>query len=332
MKGKLNYFRSKIIDNANSYLTMKDFNYGKNFTEGNSQNEYNKGNPNTSRSLSPNIQRQHLLYEKSKSKSKRIKQLGDMIYSRYTFKPNLSESKGFYPSNKNPILNQTFNNRLDIYQKQNEERQRELYSYYSPYNSNNAFHPKILANYKTEKRDVFYNNFIYAQKYENNRQIKQNELNNRYSEMSKTQLINKESVVIFNSMKEKIFKQIFLILDSDGDGIINTLNKDIKSLPDDVESVISPILLELKEENETLNEKEFTLACYHLYELLNYNERRILLNFGTQNRTLMQSKTNSNTNSKKTLRQLRPNQSYDINLIKEEINRSAQNSKSSFRK
>ena len=45
-----------------------------------------------------------------------------------------------------------------------------------------------------------------------------------------------------------------------------------------IKRIIDPILVELKEENENLNEREFVIAMCHLYDMLSYLDRRILIN------------------------------------------------------
>lgn len=53
-----------------------------------------------------------------------------------------------------------------------------------------------------------------------------------------------------------------------------------KDLPHNIRRIIAPIIDELIEENETLNQEEFIIACDHLYELLEYTEKKELFSFG----------------------------------------------------
>lgn len=48
------------------------------------------------------------------------------------------------------------------------------------------------------------------------------------------------------------------------------------NLPKEINEIISPLIIELKEENETLTLSEFTAASRHLYTMLDFNQKRIL--------------------------------------------------------
>ena len=63
--------------------------------------------------------------------------------------------------------------------------------------------------------------------------------------------------IYFIYKKQKSFKKIFNLLDGDGDGIIKctAINKD--KLPNNILEILTPIFKEIKEDNESLNEKEF---------------------------------------------------------------------------
>jgi len=53
----------------------------------------------------------------------------------------------------------------------------------------------------------------------------------------------------------------------------------LKKLDDEIKKIVKPLALQLKEENETLIETEFIRAMEDLYELSNYNDKRILIEF-----------------------------------------------------
>jgi len=84
---------------------------------------------------------------------------------------------------------------------------------------------------------------------------------------------------IFLNLKENCFKFIFKILDSDNDNLISAFYLNKKDLPDNINRVLAPIFAELKVDNETLNETEFIKAMQHLFEMLTYDEKHVLLNF-----------------------------------------------------
>jgi hypothetical protein len=84
---------------------------------------------------------------------------------------------------------------------------------------------------------------------------------------------------IINKKKEKSFKQIFKLLDGDEDSKISSTHINTSKLPKNILRILEPVLNELKEENETLNEIEFIFVCDQLYLSLPWNERRELTTF-----------------------------------------------------
>ena len=93
---------------------------------------------------------------------------------------------------------------------------------------------------------------------------------------------NNESNEIFQKKKLNAFSKIFHKLDKDQDGLITNLNVETKNLPKNIVKIIEPIVNELKEENETLNENEFKTACDRLYDMLSYMEKREIIEYGNE--------------------------------------------------
>lgn len=78
----------------------------------------------------------------------------------------------------------------------------------------------------------------------------------------------------------------------------------MKKIDSEIKRIIEPLATQLKEENETLNQNEFIRAMEDLYNLLNYNDRRILINYNKKN------KKSKSTNNLTPL-----NENFDNNLI-----------------
>jgi hypothetical protein len=72
---------------------------------------------------------------------------------------------------------------------------------------------------------------------------------------------------ILNQWQTNTFAKIFKELDSDQDDIISCYNVNQGSLSKDLKRIIHPIINELKQDNESLNEDEFVKAMCHLYEV-----------------------------------------------------------------
>lgn len=93
--------------------------------------------------------------------------------------------------------------------------------------------------------------------------------------------INTETDIIYNNIKKDIFSKIFKIIDYDYDEIItgNNIFHGIKKLEPKIRTILEPLALQLKEENETLIESEFIRAMEDLYKLSSYNDKRILIDY-----------------------------------------------------
>ena len=71
---------------------------------------------------------------------------------------------------------------------------------------------------------------------------------------------------------------MFNDLDSDQDGIISGINLKINRIPRNILNIIEPLLIELKEDNQTLNKDEFILAMDKLFEDISLIEKREIIN------------------------------------------------------
>ena len=232
-------------------------------------------------------------YKENKDKLK------EKIYNKYSFKPHINENSSFYK------LKIPFNERLQTYSNKSKENMAKIQQVYErELGYDEPFKPQL--NHKKNKtllkdRDEFFINE--AQKYNtNNNNIRSN---NKYIDpYTKLYLYGKKyqqdknymaekfyqnqikppqfcqsTEDIINKKKEKSFKQIFKLLDGDEDSKISSTHINISKLPKNILKILEPILNELKEENETLNEIEFIFVCEQLYLSLPWNERRELTTF-----------------------------------------------------
>jgi hypothetical protein len=83
---------------------------------------------------------------------------------------------------------------------------------------------------------------------------------------------------IFSKNKIRAFNNLFNALDSDGDGIISGINININSIPKNIINIIQPLLIELKEENQTLDGNEFIIAMNKLFEDISLIQKREIIN------------------------------------------------------
>jgi hypothetical protein len=134
-------------------------------------------------------------------------------------------------------------------------------------NPEETFAPKIKTQQRTMNSNIFNYLYSFANKYNSNKVNREEENMNNLKKISESKHVTNDSEYIYQKMKTDTFIKIFKLLDSDCDGIISMYNMDMKKLPASVSKILQPIFKELKEEEETLNEEEFTRACEHLYEV-----------------------------------------------------------------
>jgi len=223
----------------------------------------------------------NLFKNEEKQKFKKILQIQkirNQIDNSFTFKP-LIENK--YQSDLN------FLQRQDIYRENSKNKKKEIeeiLKHPTDEKGNRLFHPKLNAENKNtymlnrdgSSKNVFEKNYEYASKY----QINKENLKKKYESEQGLHKIeyNEESEELFQVIKEEAFKNLFRILDSDQDNLISSINIGLSFISSDIRRIIDPILVELKEENENLNEREFVIAMGQLYNMLSYHDRIFLIN------------------------------------------------------
>ena len=226
----------------------------------------------------PSTPRYEQLYHNYKKQKLNIEDLANQIYDKKTlFKPKVNNYQC-------PYTNITFEERQNYYLSKSQEKARALREQIeSPSDAltgQRFFHPEINEYERPENFDIFENLYNESLKYT----MKKQELVDLYTRQEKSissaSHVNMESVELFEGKKERAFKKIFQQLDKDKDDLITKVNIEVKALPPKIQEILSPIVTELKEEDETLNENEFVTACYQLYEILSYPDKLELLNYG----------------------------------------------------
>lgn len=79
-----------------------------------------------------------------------------------------------------------------------------------------------------------------------------------------------------NELIKRIFSKIYEYLVDKNSNVIVGNNLDITQLPEKIVNMLTPLLTELKDQNETLTLNEFHLAGKHLYNFLPYDEKLYL--------------------------------------------------------
>ena len=220
--------------------------------------------------------------EKNKNRSiGKIKKIKEEYDKRYSFKPVINDNyKTDLSFNERLIL---FNNITKI---KREELKKNLSDLKDEESGQYFFKPKLiskqLSSMKNKKEDnnknmdIFNKNYLYWEKYNLN---KQNLYNKLYQNKGHPQFYSKiESDKIINESYRKAFINLFNILDSDQDNLITSVSINLHNIPEKIIKIIEPLLIELKEDNQTLNQDEFIKAMNKLFENISFTKRRELIN------------------------------------------------------
>ena len=101
---------------------------------------------------------------------------------------------------------------------------------------------------------------------------------------------------IINKKREKYYKILFQLLDSDEDNKITSEHINIFSIPKKIQKILEPIFISLDEEKESLNQIEFIYVCKQLYNTLSYIDKKELFSY------IKQEKENNNSKKEKKIK------------------------------
>ena len=212
------------------------------------------------------------LYEKWRLRALKVNKLAENVYSECTFKPQVNNrSQGEYVS-------MPFEQRQEVFKKRVEDKihRIEMISYPMNYLSekirshsseNHAVKTENFIQVNPPASNIFNHLYQHAKKYSHDRYIRAKTIEDQLIKNMHAVHTLVPSEQIINKKKKFSFQKIFRILDADEDNIISSFYLDTSKLDKDILRIIQPILRELKEEQETLNEDEFVRACMHLYEV-----------------------------------------------------------------
>ena len=219
----------------------------------------------------------------------KVNRLMEEYNKKYSFHPII---------NDNYKTDLTFDERLNIFnnisKQKKEELKNNLLNIKVDENGQEYFKPKLIsrqyyANYSKrnnnsvkyeneneKKMDIFNKNYLYWKKYNSN---KEKLYNKYYNNVNEPHLFSKvQSTKYLNEANYKAFSNLFNELDSDQDNLITSLSMNLNNIPDNILKIIEPLLVELKEDQQTLNQEEFIKAMSKLYENISSTERRQLIN------------------------------------------------------
>ena len=215
----------------------------------------------------------------SKNTSMRImKKIKEEYNNEYRFKPVI---------NNNYKTDLNFNERLNLFNNiskiKKEELKNNLSTLKDKENGQDFFKPKLISRQlsftkntnKKEDIDIFNKNYLYWEKYNLN---KKNLYNKFYQKKAEPKIYSKlMSEKIINETNRKTFCNLFNLLDSDQDNLITSFSINLNNIPKTILKIIEHLLIELKEDNQTLNQEEFIKAMYKLFENIPFSRKRELI-------------------------------------------------------
>ena len=272
------YVNNKLEDLKEKYQNENDCSFTPRINKRSITMDKNRiGNSNN---LTPRYEQ---LYTNYKKQQFDIHNLSNKIYDKNKlFKPKVNE----YNSD---LINLPFKDRQKAYQSKSIEKKKKIKDLIEnnidEHTGQKFFSPVINSNYErkyTENFNIFSNLYTDYQKNEINKKNLAEKI--RKKENLPYNYVNNNSNEIYEKQKIKSFEKIFKLLDKDQDGIISKFHINNDNLPKNINKIFQPIIDELKQDNETLTEKEFIFASDKLFDVLNYIQKREIISFGMEKR------------------------------------------------
>ncbi len=228
-----------------------------------------KKNENTKKYIENEINYLPSSYRKQLSQSK-MERLKKEYQDKYPFKPKI---------NNNYKTELNFNQRQQFFTRLYKQRHEELKNFVDNYKKDckQLFSPKIskkIHNFNHSNIDVYNKNYLYAKKYERKKQ----DLYKKYYNKNENKFIQlgKESEKILQKKNDEIFTLIFKELDSDQDNYISPNLINTNNTPKEVLKIIEPLLNELIEDKQTLDQSYFIQAMNKLYNNISIEDKYLI--------------------------------------------------------
>jgi hypothetical protein len=238
---------------------------------------------------------------------RKMTKLQEEYDKKYSFKPVI---------NGNYKTDLSFNERLSIFNNISKIKKEELKNNFSNLKDEQSgqdfFKPKLISkqfsyskiknrsdNSDNDNMDIFNKNYLYWKKYSLN---KENLYNKFYENKGEPNFYSKIiSDKLVHESNRKAFINLFNILDSDQDDLITSVSINLNNIPEKIIKIIEPLLIELKEDNQTLSQEEFIRAMNKLFENISFLDRRELIreysDFNMRKQNLFEN-NNKNINKK----------------------------------
>ena len=237
-----------------------------------------------------------LSYKRQLSKSK-LERLEKEYNQKYPFKPSI---------NDNYKTDLSFNERQQFFSNLYKQRHKELCNLINnnkeDENGKPMFRPTLVSkplnsfNKNYNNLDVYTRNYTIAKQEEDKRDTLYNKYyRNKKENPIPVQNSKRQNKKIIDKIHKSVFDTIFKELDSDQDGLISPIHINTEKLPNQIITIIEPLINELKDDNQTLSNEDFLNAMNSLYNDLTIVDKHTLIN--TYRNTAKRSNSLSNKNN-----------------------------------
>ena len=265
-----------------------------------------KVNTEFNNKLSENQSSMPSSYKRQLSKSK-LERLEKEYNQKYPFKPSI---------NDNYKTNLTFNERQQFFSNLYKQRHKELCNIINnnkeDENGKPMFRPTLVSkplntfNKNNNNLDVYTRNYTIAKQEEDKRDTLYNKYyRNKKENPIPVQNSKRQNKKIIDKIHKSVFDTIFKELDSDQDGLISPIHINTEKLPNQILTIIEPLINELKDDNQTLSNEDFINAMNSLYNDLTIVDKHTLINTyrntSKRSNSLSNNKNNTTINSKMNL-------------------------------
>lgn len=147
------------------------------------------------------------------------------------------------------------------------------------------FTPRISKRENESKgpRNVFIDLYEENKKLTQDKKEMQEKKKDEINKLANSKKATEKMEEIVSTIKFECFLKLFQILDTDEDNSVsyneNFLVALEKNLSQEIRNILEPLLNEFSLHNETLNKEEFVLALDQLYNVLNVDQKRKLVNW-----------------------------------------------------
>ena len=233
---------------------------------------------------------------------RKMNKIKEEYSQKYSFKPVI---------NDNYKTDLSFDQRLKIFNNISKIKKEELKNNFSNLKDKKSgqdfFKPKLISKQfslnkiKTkndinkeknmENMDIFNKNYLYWKKYN----LDKENLYNKFYEQNYEPIFYSKIISdkLINESNRKAFSNLFNVLDSDQDDLITSVSINLNNVPQKILKIIEPLLIELKEDNQTLNQDEFIKAMNKLFENISFTDRREIINEYNNYNTKKQTNENN---------------------------------------